>query len=141
MGRALGNDTIGETGGTVSEKADDDVRYWEPFPPDLSKQLRKYTAKRVSETLLRVQSVLSLSRSASDERSPQANIVDYLSWEELIHTVYFKEPHSVEFIIFSILKTSGVRMRPQAFDAVDILWLGRWLDQVRTSNVRDVLRV
>ncbi len=105
--QALGNTTKGEDLTGVGRMPKGWTEDAEPLSEEASLALCNYAADHARDTLIKLQDVLADSMIAADQTLVDA-LTEQLSWNEMIHTAYFRVPESRAHIIDRTLQKSGL---------------------------------
>ena len=79
------------------------------LPADLSAEISRYSDDAAGKSIAKVRAALS-NPAFTDLSKKQADLfVEYLTWDELIHTAYFKVPRFQKLLAYSIAQSPGFR--------------------------------
>jgi len=101
--KAFGNTTIGERATGVSPHPSGWEKDSEALPPEPSQALSDHAADHARETLARVQELFSEDNLERSGKTIVEALTEQLSWNELIHTGYFRVPEAQDYLIDRIL--------------------------------------
>lgn len=132
--QSFGNDTLGERERALQVKPPEFDRAWLPLPAELSDKLAHYTHQYATQTIDRIRRSLGLSRDGR-QRLEVTEIMNQLSWGELIHTSYFDVEEFVRLISAALIKT-GDFAPTEHFDGDDRRQAELWLEEVRPRGAR-----
>jgi hypothetical protein len=113
---AYGNDTPGE----VSKSASDAPRFTDPrqpLPHDLAAEISKFADTAIAKSASKVRASFNRLAFGRDKKAHSDLIAEYLTWDELIHTAYFKVALFNKLIAYAIAHSKG--FRPSALFLAD----------------------
>ena len=105
------------------------------LPPVLSQEISAISddaaAKAVGTLRARANEIVS----SSDFKQ---RLAEYLTWDELIHTTYFKSPLFLRLLAYAISTAEGFAATPALLRDARYVVLREWLDEIRRSARVDV---
>jgi hypothetical protein len=127
---AFGNDTVGEV---AVEAADRPV--WigtspASLPDDLSKELSAFADAAAAQSVSKLRRAVQLLTFSKGEQRKSDLLAEYLTWDELIHTAYFKVPRFRKLVAFAIAHSPGFRPSEKLKGDPDFAMLARWHEQL-----------
>lgn len=105
---AYGSDTQGE----VAHVAGDAPAFAQgclPLPMTLAQEISRVADEAASSAIPKLRQSLNRLAFAEDGRARSDLVSDYLTWDELIHTAYFKVPLFVKLVAYAIAHSDGFR--------------------------------
>jgi hypothetical protein len=131
---AFGNDTIGEI---AVEAADRPV--WmgmspASLPDDLSAEVSAYADAAAAQSVSKLRRAVQLLTFSEGEQGKSDLLADYLTWDELIHTAYFKVPRFRKLVAFAIAHSPGFRPSERFRSDPDYATVARWSEQLTQSG-------
>jgi hypothetical protein len=105
---AFGNDTAGE----VSKSAAEALSFFDTrpsLPRELAAEISKVADAAATRSLSKLRGSLNRLAFTGDRRTRSDLVSEYLTWDELIHTAYFKVPLFNKLLAYSIAHSRGFR--------------------------------
>jgi len=132
---AFGNDTSGETAIGSLEVPSWLDRKFSSLPDDISCVLADKANEAAAQSSDKFRDAISkLAFSLASEKDPKKVVADYITWNELIHNVYFKLPIFRKLVCYAIAHSPGFAPSEKLKNAPEYEKLGRWLEQVQTPQ-------
>ena len=105
------------------------------LPPDLAAEITAISDRAAAASVSKFRASLNkLAFSEGDQ--PRSDVIsNYLTWEELIHTTYFKVPHFVKLVAYAVAHSDGFRPTPALLSDPDFERVAGWYRQI--CNVQD----
>ena len=122
---AYGNDTQGEISVTARESPEIQLSY-PALPPALANEISAVADAAAAGTLSKFRASLNRLAFAADRGSQSNLVTDYLSWDELIHTAYFKVPLFNKYVAYVIANSEGFKPTARFLADPDYLRLAAW---------------
>ena len=124
---AYGNDTQGEVSITATG-APDLVALQPVLPPALAAEIGAVADAAAAGTLSKFRTSLNRLAFAGESGSGgQPDLVaDYLTWDELVHTAYFKVPLFNKYLAYAIANSEGFRPTARFLGDPDYSRLAGW---------------
>jgi len=113
--------------------------YWiteshKPLPDFIGTQMSKAADAAAADSLSRMRRAIGTLAFSTLERD-QVNLVeDYLTWNELIHTTYFKVPIFRKLVCYAIAQSPGFRPSEKLKADPDYEKLGQWLAEIKDET-------
>jgi hypothetical protein len=105
---AYGNDTLTENARSASDSPSS-IEPQPPLPQSLAAEISKLADSAVAASASKFRASFNRLAFAEDKRTRSDLIADYLTWDELIHTAYFKVPLFNKLLAYSIAHSEGFR--------------------------------
>ena len=104
---SVGNDTETEVA-VATSPAPSWIKEPRPFlPPIVSQAVADHSNREMSASIVRIRSAISEFALTRGTDGQLGSALDYLSWQELIHTSYFEVPEFRKLIARAIAETDG----------------------------------
>jgi hypothetical protein len=135
---AFGNDTTGETAIGSLEIPTWSGRSFAPLPEDISSLLAETANEAAAQSIAKFRDAISkLAFSLSDENRQEV-VAEYITWNELIHNVYFKSVSFRKLVCYAIAQSPGFSPSEKLKNVPEYEKLGQWLTavQLHTSSPR-----
>jgi hypothetical protein len=129
---AYGNDTDGE----VSLSAGDAPLFigsQPPLPQQLAAEIGKIADSAAIASLSKLRASVNRLAFAEDERARSDLLSEYLTWDELIHTAYFKCPSFNKLAAFCIAHSEGFRPTARFLADADYARVAAWHAQLTAA--------
>lgn len=138
---AFGNDAIGEV---AMEAADRPV--WVDMSTacladDLCKELSAFADAAAAQSVAKLRRAVQLLTFSEGEQKKSDLLAEYLTWDELIHTAYFKVPRFRKLVAFAIAHAPGFRPSEKFKADPDFATLARWYEQLSQPEWGQTRRV
>jgi len=131
---AFGNDTIGE----VARGAFDRPSWVEtsllPLPSDLSREIADLSDRAAAQSIAKLRSAVQLLAFSGGDKKKSDLLAEYLTWDELIHTAYFKVPRFRKLVCYGIAHSQGFRPSEKFKSDPDYALLGAWYAQLNKNR-------
>jgi hypothetical protein len=127
---AFGNDTIGEV---AVEAADRPV--WlagspAPLPEELSNEVSAFADSAAAQSVSKLRRAVQLLAFSEGEQEKSDLLAEYLTWDELIHTAYFRVPRFRKLVAYAIAHSPGFRPSDRFRSDPDFATVARWYQQL-----------
>jgi hypothetical protein len=131
---AFGNDIVGEVGIGASGKAPWSTNEPRFLPAALSDELSAFSDRAAGQSVAKFRRAVQ-SLAFSEEAENKSNLLaEYLSWNELIHTAYFRIPRFRKLLCYAIARSPGFRPSDQFKHDVDYALVAMWYEQIQTGR-------
>jgi hypothetical protein len=132
---AFGNDTVGEVGVSASSMAPWS-RHNPPFlPATLNDELSALSDRAAAESLSKLRTALQFLAFSEEDQSKSNLLAEYLSWDELVHTAYFKVPRFRKLVCYAIAHSPGFRPTKGFESDHDYPLLGTWYKELEMATL------
>jgi hypothetical protein len=129
-----GNDTRAENAQSASDTPSS-ISSQPPLPQSLAEEITDFANTAASGSVAKLRTSINRLAFAEDKRTRSDLIAEYLTWDELIHTAYFKVPLFTKFLAYSIARSEGFRPTATFLADPDYIRLATWYGEL-TSGVR-----
>jgi hypothetical protein len=128
---AFGGDTRGE----IAMRSMHNPYWWEntfnPLPIYLSAALSCKADEAASIAVPKLRAAIGKLAFALADSKPQVTVTEFITWDELIHTVYFKVPAFSKFVCYAIAHSPGFRPSEKLRTDPDYEKFEQWLDEIQ----------
>ena len=126
---AYGNDTQGEN--ALSAASIPAFASQKPALPEaLENEISQVADAAAYSSLSKLRSSIHRLAFAEDDRSQSDLVSEYLTWDELIHTAYFKVPRFNKLVSYAIASSEGFKPTPQFLADPDFALVKSWYDEL-----------
>jgi hypothetical protein len=122
---AYGDDTDGEVPRSAGD-APVFVSSQPPLPQNLGAEISKIADTAATAALSKLRASVNRLAFAEDQRVRSDLLSEYLTWDELIHTAYFKCPSFNKLIAFCIAHSEGFRPTARFLADADYARVAAW---------------
>jgi hypothetical protein len=136
---AYGNDTVGE----VAQSSADAPVFVDPrpsLPEKLAIEISRVADSAAATALSKLRGSLNRLVFAAEKRERSDIVSQYLTWDELIHTAYFKVSLFNKLIAYSIARSEGFRPSATFLADPDYHRMATWYAELTsgiTSETKD----
>jgi hypothetical protein len=123
---ALGNDTIGEIGTDALEAPLGSVGGGAPLPLALADELSKFSDAAAAQSLSKLRKEMQRLAFAEGGKEKSDVVEEYLTWDELIHTAYFKIPRFRKLVCYAIAHSPGFKPSASFMRDPDYALVSSW---------------
>jgi hypothetical protein len=119
----------GDTDGEVPRSAGDaplSIGSQPPLPKHLTAEISKIADTAATAALSKLRASVNRLAFAEDQRVRSDLLSEYLTWDELIHTAYFKCPSFNKLIAFCIAHSEGFRPTARFLADADYARVAAW---------------
>lgn len=127
---AFGNDTVGEIAVEATDRP-----VWmgvapASMPEELSREVGALADAAAAQAVAKLRRAVQLLAFSEGEQKKSDLLAEYLTWDELIHTAYFKVPRFRKLVALAIAQSPGFRPSEKFKADPDYATLGRWCEQL-----------
>jgi hypothetical protein len=133
---AFGNDTSGELGIAASDKAPWINESRATLPDQIGTELSEYANRAAAQAVAKLRTAIQVLAFSEERESRSDLIADYLTWDELIHTAYFKVPRFRKLVCYAIAHSPGFKPSEMFKTDPDYVLMGAWYEDVRSRPIR-----
>lgn len=108
---SFGGDARGEICTNASQSPRHAARFFPALPAELEDQLSAYSDAAAGKTIMRLRRTVKELAQSMAGQSKSMSLANYLTWDELIHTNYFKNDGFCKLIAYTIGQRQGFRIR------------------------------
>jgi len=105
---AMGNDTLGELAVRATDVPAWTTTPFSPLPNDIADGLSLHANEAASVALAKFRS--ELNSLATGAKSHESFVAEYITWNELVHTAYFRDALFRKLACFAIAQSPGFRV-------------------------------
>jgi hypothetical protein len=130
---AFGNDLIGEIAESASDRPNETETGHASLPRELSEELTRFADTAAAQSISKLRGAVQLLTFSEGGRKKSDLLAEYLTWEELIHTAYFKVPRFRKLVCYAIAHSPGFRPSEKFKGDRDYERCGRWLAEIQNG--------
>jgi len=131
---AFGNDTVGEVALEAAERPAWVASSPTPLPDELGEEVRAFADAAAARSVSKLRRAVQLLAFSEGEQKKSDLLAEYLTWDELIHTAYFRVARFRKLVAFAIAHSPGFRPSERFKSDPDYAAVARWHEQL--SQVR-----
>jgi len=131
---AFGNDTLGEIAVGTAPRPNWGIDNPAPLPEDLTEELRAHANRAAAQSVLKLRDAVQVLAFTDANRRKSDLVAEYLTWDELIHTSYFKVPRFRKLLCYAIAHSPGFRSSEKFKSDPDYALVGTWYEQVQLKG-------
>ena len=129
---ALGDDVSAETAIGSLEMPSWAIQNFSALPEDISWLLTHKANEATAQSIEKFRNAISkLAFSLSPEKDPKKMVSEYITWNELIHNVYFKIPAFRKLVCYAIAHSPGFLPSEKLKIDPEYKKLGGWLEEIQ----------
>ena len=122
---AYGGDVLGETA-TGARTASMLAAAPSPLPSELTDEITRASDLAAAAAIRKLRGALTALAFASEQRAQTDVVSEYLTWDELVHTTYFKVPRFRKLICYAIAHSEGFKPSAALMADPDFPVLAAW---------------
>jgi hypothetical protein len=130
---ALGNDAEGQVALDAGACPMWLAHSFPSLPAALGNEISRYSDAAAANSLAKFRSALSNSALVDSNRDQSDLFMEYLTWDELIHTAYFKVPRFRKLLAYAIAQSEGFRATPAFRSDPDLALVKTWYDDLQNA--------
>ncbi len=123
---AYGNDTQGEDALSAAGTPEASLGPKLPLPAALEGEISQSADAAAATSVSKLRASIHRLAFAEDERARSDLVSEYLTWDELIHTAYFRVPRFNKLVAHAIANSKGFRPTAQLLADPDYVLLAEW---------------
>jgi hypothetical protein len=131
---AYGNDTLSENAQSAADTPSS-ISPQPPLPQSLAAEISKLADNAMAMSASKFRASFNRLAFAEDKRIRSDLISEYLTWDELVHTAYFKVPLFNKLLAYSIARSEGFRPTATFLADPDYIRVATWYGEL-TSGIR-----
>ncbi len=112
--RSYGNDVVGEANVGTAAHPPEFSRGWKCVPETVAAAVDAYVREHSGDIMARVQRLLGLAASAEGGAALNGALDEAMTWNELVHTTYFRAPETRRLILYATARHANAIARPAA---------------------------
>ncbi len=106
------------------------------LPAALSSEISRYSDAAAANSLAKFRSALSNAALVDSSRDQSDLFLEYLTWDELIHTAYFKVPRFRKLLAYAIAQSEGFRATAAFQRDPDFALVKSWYDDLQGAYLQ-----
>jgi hypothetical protein len=130
---AFGSNTFGEVSQSASE-APSFFNARPSLPTDLASEISKVADAAAAASLSKLRSSLNRFAFAEEKREHSDLVSQYLTWDELIHTSYFRVPLFNKLVAYAIAQSEGFRVTASFIADPDYSRVAAWYAELTSRR-------
>ena len=131
---AYGNDSIGEVAVGAADRPVWAGSSPAPLPDELSEEVSALADAAAAQSVSKLRRAVQLLAFSEGDQKKSDLLAEYLTWDELIHTAYFKVARFRKLVAFAIAHSPGFRPSEKFKSDPDFATVARWCDQVQLKQ-------
>jgi len=132
---AFGNDTLGETAIGSLERPGWSARSFSALPEEIACLLADKANEAAAQSIAKFRDAVGKLAFSSSEKEPQELVSEYVSWNELIHNVYFKTVIFRKLVCYAIAHSPGFAPSERLKKSPEYEKLGHWIEEIEAPIV------
>ena len=128
---AFGGDAVGEIPLDVQDHPTWTTQRFSPLPETLSAEITRLSDEAAARSLSKFRGALSGLAVSEDKEAKSFLFSEYLTWDELIHTSYFRVPRFRMLVAYVIANSDGFRPSAAFKSHPDSQLVARWYEEIQ----------
>ena len=101
-----------------------------PLPDELGEEVSAFADAAAAQSVSKLRRAVQLLAFSEGEQGKSDLLAEYLTWDELIHTAYFKVARFRKLVAFAIAHSPGFRPSDKFRSDPDFATVARWYAQL-----------
>ncbi len=98
------------------------------LPTALSAEISALADRAAAESVTKLRNAIQLLAFSEQEKAKSDLLAEYLSWDELVHTSYFRVPRFRKLVCYAIAQAPGFQPSEAFKRDPDYALMGQWME-------------